>query len=448
MQKSFLLYWDFENVHLMDEVIIKRFLKRLHYLGDVKRAIAFSDWDKFPRYVAEALHSEDTLLIHVPDNAPQSVDRVMTNYILDELENSQGTHTYVIVSGDSDLWPIVERIKKKKNQAWVIANSINTSQKMLKAGDEYYDIHTFAAWSGPYARGGVVDQEVLKTAAIVTVHEAIEQIERAGKKPGTGLVKAVTLRHDRLFSEQALGFKNWGELMKWAKKLKGIETEGIGDASLVKKPKQIPKRFAELRGLRDKSFQTLFRVVEEMLELGREMGLVWRPTSEENPIMDDLIIVLKKKGVDHLACGYRSVAHLVQAAHMRHIISIYSTDWRNNEFVLAPWYTIDQLRNWVVDLPEDLLGSAERPNDANSLWTIKMRLHRHVLKATTDLLEDSAIRKHYDRIMTINDDLVLPLHLRLHVFGLLRYGFTCEDVVSSLLKYHGSEINREELTCS
>lgn len=431
----------------MDHVTIKRFLSRLYYLGEVKRAVAFSDWDIFPRYVQETLHSEGVLIVHVPDKTPQSVDKIMVNFILDELENRQGIHTYVIVSGDSDLWPIVDRIKRKKNQTWVIANSANTSQKMIDAGHEYFDIHAFAEWSGPYARGNVVDQEVLTTAAIVTVHEAIEKIEQEGNKPGTGLVKAMTKRLDHLFSESALGFSYWGEFVKWGERVKGFETEGEGDATILKIPKRVPKRFAELRKIRDSAFQILFNVVEMMLEQGREMGLVWRPDSEEIPIMDDLIIVLRKNGVDHLACGYRSVAHLVAAAQARHVIINYPTDWRNDEFVLAPYYSAEQLREWVNNLPDDLLGETERATDAKSLWNIRFRLHRYVLNATTELLQDTAIRKKYNSIMKTNENLVLPLHLRLFVFSSLLWGNSCEDIVNALTKYHSSDIDRDELLC-
>jgi hypothetical protein len=52
---------NFENVHVIESVATKRFLKKLHLLGEVKTVVAFADWDNFSRLVSEALHTKQSV---------------------------------------------------------------------------------------------------------------------------------------------------------------------------------------------------------------------------------------------------------------------------------------------------------------------------------------------------------------------------------------------------
>jgi hypothetical protein len=52
---------NFENVHVIESVATKRFLKQLHLLGEVKTVVAFADWDNFSRLVSEALHTKQSV---------------------------------------------------------------------------------------------------------------------------------------------------------------------------------------------------------------------------------------------------------------------------------------------------------------------------------------------------------------------------------------------------
>src|SRR5665213_2094813 len=146
---SLALFCDFENVALgvrdakYDKFDIGKILERLLLKGSIVVKKAYCDWERYKEFKGP-MHQASFELIEIPHvrmSGKNSADIRMVVDALDLCYTKAHVDTFVIVSGDSDFSPLVNKLRENDKTVIGIGVKKSTSDLLVATCDEfiYYD---------------------------------------------------------------------------------------------------------------------------------------------------------------------------------------------------------------------------------------------------------------------------------------------------------------------
>ena len=231
------LFCDFENIALgvrdarYDKFDIKRILERLLLKGSIVVKKAYCDWDRYKEFKA-AMHQAGFELIeipHVKQSGKNSADIRMVVDALDLCYTKTHVDTFVVISGDSDFSPLVNKLRENDKGVIGVGVKNSTSDLLIESCDEfiYYDdlvreqktrraTRKKVAATGPAAAPETKEDAKKQEAfdlVLATLDELIE-VRGEGEKVWSSMVKQAIKRRRPGFNEKYYGFQSFNRLLE------------------------------------------------------------------------------------------------------------------------------------------------------------------------------------------------------------------------------------------
>jgi len=267
--KSIAIFCDFENLARGAEEAkyakfdIQKILERLLLKGRIVVKKAYCNWSRFQQFKA-AMHEAGFELIDIPPTGAagkNSADIRLVVEAMDLCYTKSHVDLFVIISGDSDFQPLVNKLKENEKLVVGVGISKSTSSLLVKSCDEfiYYDDlvraeeqrrtappqvakaprakrkSTASAAAVPDERGEEAFEVLMKT-----LDALVEERGEDAKIYGSAL-KSTLKRRDPGFDERYYGFRAFSDLLKAAQEagLLTFEQDEKSGNSIVH-PRKVP----------------------------------------------------------------------------------------------------------------------------------------------------------------------------------------------------------------
>ncbi|MFT7475941.1 MAG: uncharacterized LabA/DUF88 family protein [Verrucomicrobiales bacterium] len=317
------VYLDYENL----AIGARENLGRAFDFGPVADALAergrvitrkaYADWSYFDSD-RRMLTRHQVELIDIPQkmggSRKNAADIKMAIDAIELALDRDYISTFVICTGDSDLSPLVQKLRELDRQVIGVGVRQSTSKLLPPACDEFmfYDNLVSDIEEEPKSKKGRKsndDGAVEKTSDISVVISTLAGLSSSSGTVRSSSLKRALLRKDPTFSEAELGFRNFGALLASLADKGQVELTGSGDPDIA------------LTG-----------------SSGAEVDeLLTRLVKEEGPIaLTGLKTALRKRESDFSErnLGYRNFNSFVTAAEARGIITV--TGEADGRMVAAP----------------------------------------------------------------------------------------------------------------
>ena len=202
--------FDFGMVH-------RRFLEK----GNVVVRRAYADWSRFKEY-KRPLHELGVELIDLPGSTLTGKNSADIKMVVDALELAfEKAHidTFALVTGDSDFWPLVAKLREHNRYTIGVGVKNSTSPLLIDSCDEfllYDDLVRKPPRRRPKSRLAGLPKE--KREAFALVVEAAYALQRESKELHSSLVKETIQRAQPQFNEEYHGYRSFGRLLEDARK--------------------------------------------------------------------------------------------------------------------------------------------------------------------------------------------------------------------------------------
>lgn len=223
------VFIDFENIALglrgnEDSFDIRRVLERLLEKGRVIVKVAYADWNRF-RSHTQALHENGIELIEIPRRAQTGKNSADIRLVVDAMDlawSKDHIDTFVIVSGDSDFSPLVSKLKENGKRVIGLGMRQSTSPLLANGCDEfiyYEDLEAAdAETEAPEPAGAAARPARGAHDAFRLLADTVRALQRENvENPQASLVKDTMKRKRPAFSEGALGYGSFSELLEAAR---------------------------------------------------------------------------------------------------------------------------------------------------------------------------------------------------------------------------------------
>ncbi len=226
-QHQLAVFIDFENIALGlkgdGRFDVRRVLDRLLEKGKVIVKVAYADWNRFRQYT-QSLHEHGIELIEIPGRATSGKNSADIRLCVDAMDLSwskEHIDTFVIISGDSDFSPLVSKLKENGRRVIGLGMKGSTSPLLANACDEFvYYEEIESGGGGPAAekpgRNGEDAFHLLVDTVRALQREGFDLIQAS-------LVKDTMKRKRPAFSESALGYGSFSDLLEAAEKAGVVE---------------------------------------------------------------------------------------------------------------------------------------------------------------------------------------------------------------------------------
>lgn len=225
LESQLALFIDFDNVAIGragrgrgGRFDIKMVLDRLLEKGKVVVKRAYADWSRYPKEKDE-LHSAGIELIEIPKPRISGKNSADIRLVVDAMElcyAKEHIDTFVIVSGDSDITPLVNKLRENRRVIVGIALKEAASDLLVDACDEFIFVEDLGKTVEPKAAMGKLEKlPVPKQKAFQLLLSTVTALMREGR--GTlysSLVKDTMKRKQPSFNEQSAGFSTFGDLLE------------------------------------------------------------------------------------------------------------------------------------------------------------------------------------------------------------------------------------------
>ena len=207
--------------------------------------------------------------------------------------------TFVICTGDSDLSPLVQKLRELDRQVIGVGIRQSTSKLLPPACDEFmfYDNLVSDSDDEPKKKSRKSSDTPTPTSDISLVTSTLAGLSASsGSVRASGLKRAL-LRKDPTFSEAELGFRTFGALLSSLAEKGLVELSGSGDPEVA---------------LSSASITAVDELIATML-------------AEDGPIpLTGLKTALRKRDSDfnERTLGYRNFGSFVTAAEARGVIKV------------------------------------------------------------------------------------------------------------------------------
>ena len=223
--RNLALFCDFENVALgVRESNYSKFdiglvLERLLLKGSIVVKKAYCDWERYKEFKA-GMHEASFELIEIPhvrQSGKNSADIRMVVDALDLCYTKSHVDTFVIISGDSDFWPLVSKLRENNKTVIAVGVKNSTSNLLIANCDEFifYDDLVREQKKQPPKRAEKKPARKTSSAAAAAPVPAPSPEEKDRKQEAFDLVLATT---EALAGERGAEDKIWGSMVKQALK--------------------------------------------------------------------------------------------------------------------------------------------------------------------------------------------------------------------------------------
>lgn len=232
---SLAVFIDFENLALgleprggrartarrkAETLDMKRILERLVEKGKIVAKRAYSDWSRFSEYVTP-LHELGIELTEIPERGMTGKNSADIRLVVDAMELSYAKEhidTFVIVSGDSDFTPLVNKLKENGKSVIGVGLKDSTSDLLASNCDEFIYYEDIGAAAGAPAIGEALPRK--KRPAFKLLFETVEALQRENVEVmHSSLVKDTIKRKQPSFAESAYGYKSFTQFLEDAQSL-------------------------------------------------------------------------------------------------------------------------------------------------------------------------------------------------------------------------------------
>ena len=194
---------------------MKRILERLVEKGKIVAKRAYSDWSRFNEYVTP-LHELGIELTEIPERGMTGKNSADIRLVVDAMELAYAKEhidTFVIVSGDSDFTPLVNKLKENGKSVIGVGLKDSTSDLLASNCDEFIYYEDIGAPAGSPALGETVPAK--KRPAFQLLFETLEALQRENVEVmHSSLVKDTIKRKQPSFAESAYGYKSFTQFLE------------------------------------------------------------------------------------------------------------------------------------------------------------------------------------------------------------------------------------------
>ncbi|MDF1536540.1 MAG: NYN domain-containing protein [bacterium] len=225
------VFVDFENIVLgfkgqggkgkkSGKFEIKLIIERLVEKGKIVVKKAYADWTRYADY-KHALHEAGLELIEIPKRQMVGKNSADIRLVVDALDLSwakEHIDTFVIVSGDSDFSPLVSKLKE--NGKRVIGMSLQDSASALLT-DNCDEFIYYEELENPVGIPPKLAESIPKgrKSAFQLLVDSIVALVRENKEIlWSSMVKETMKRKKPSFSESAVGYRTFSELLEDAQR--------------------------------------------------------------------------------------------------------------------------------------------------------------------------------------------------------------------------------------
>jgi uncharacterized protein (TIGR00288 family) len=228
-ERTLALFCDLENIALgVRQSDIKRFdvalvLTHLQSLGKIVVKRAYADWERYGD-LKRSFHEAGVELTDIPQKYHSGKSSADIKMAVDAIElcfAKEHLDTFVILSGDSDLTPLVSKLKE--NNKYVIGLGVKqaTSGHLVESCDEF--LYYEDLWREGQNPPELTDIATDKAEAFGLMIDAIKVLMREDKETLWGSVVKQTMQRDQpSFNEARYGYATFSELLEDAERSKII----------------------------------------------------------------------------------------------------------------------------------------------------------------------------------------------------------------------------------
>jgi len=233
-ERQLALFIDFDNVALgknarsrATKFDIKPVTDRLLEKGKIVFKKAYADWSRYPKD-KDALHSAGIELIEIPKPRISGKNSADIRLVVDAMElcyAKEHIDTFVIVSGDSDITPLVNKLRENRRIIVGMALKEAASDLLVEACDEFIFIEDLGKSSEPKAALDQLEKVPKgKQKVFRLLISTVTALMREGRETIYGsLVKDTMKRKQPTFNEQGYGYSTFGDLLEDAAELELIQ---------------------------------------------------------------------------------------------------------------------------------------------------------------------------------------------------------------------------------
>ncbi len=224
------VFIDLENVAIgVRDARLKTFdvdlvFKRLVDKGNIVTRKAYADWGRYEEY-KRPLHAAGVELIDLPGSKLTGKNSADIKMVVDALELSYTKphiDTFVMITGDSDFYPLVAKLRENARHTIAIGVKQSTSPLLIDSCDEFifYDDLVRKKPARRRKAAGMPKLEKEKKEAFSLLLDAVEALQREDRHLYSSLVKETMKRKQPQFNEEYHGYRSFTRLLEDAEKHK------------------------------------------------------------------------------------------------------------------------------------------------------------------------------------------------------------------------------------
>ncbi len=216
------VFVDFENIALglkdkkQHKFDINKVLERLLDKGKIVVKKSYADWTRYAEY-KNAFHEAGMELIEIPKRRITGKNSADIRLVVDALDLSWAKDhidTFVIVSGDSDFSPVVSKLKENGKRVIGLGLKDSSSALLTENCDEFiYYEEIGSAVGAPPTLSAAIPAKRREVFQLLT--DAVVALVRENKEIlWSSMVKETMKRKKPSYSDQAYGYRTFGELLE------------------------------------------------------------------------------------------------------------------------------------------------------------------------------------------------------------------------------------------
>jgi uncharacterized protein (TIGR00288 family) len=218
------VFFDYENVALgardakYGEFDVQLVLERLLDKGKIVVKKAYCDWSRYEK-AKRPLHEAAFELIEIPHvsySGKNSADIRMVVDALDLCYTKGHVDVFVVVTGDSDFSPLVNKLRENGKAVIGMGVKSSTSQLLIENCDEfiYYDDLVRAIEAPPASKEKKTPAPKKRQEAADQLLNIVRSLERDYDPVWGSMVKQATRRVYPGFNEEYYGYASFAELLE------------------------------------------------------------------------------------------------------------------------------------------------------------------------------------------------------------------------------------------
>lgn len=229
MEANLAVLIDFENIAAGTEkeglgrFDVQALMQRIKDKGRILISRSYADWGRFSRFKQQLL-MENVTMMELTSHGMQDKNRADIALVVDALElafTKDYIDTFVVVSGDSDFTPMVQKMRELNKRVIGVGTRKSTSRLLIQACDEFVFYDSIIKPATPAVRRPRVAEREggrpSRDGAWGLLLDAVEGLQRENPDPPlAGIAKQAMLRKSPDFSESELGFGSFTRFLEAA----------------------------------------------------------------------------------------------------------------------------------------------------------------------------------------------------------------------------------------